>query len=159
MTGCGFRALHSQQDAHDVDLSTVKIAIIKNRTGQYLRNRLLDQINPYGEPKHPSYGLYVSLKEEKSQVGIRKNETAKREQITLIATVTVKDEATKVVLKEFVLDATSSFSIGSLSRTAAFSATVAEDKAAERAADMLATEIVNKTRASLHQALAAKSGS
>lgn len=153
LSGCGFQPLHGVNDGKDADLTQVKIAIIKDRAGQYLRNRLLDQFNPYGEPKNPSYGLYVNLSETQAQSGIRKNETAKRTQITLTAQVTLKDEMTKEVIHTFTLDATSAFSVGTLSRTAAFPATMAEEKAVERAADMLARDIYNLTRASLHEGM------
>ncbi|HPO71060.1 MAG TPA: hypothetical protein PKV53_12255, partial [Anaerohalosphaeraceae bacterium] len=46
--GCGFEPLHAPRGASSVptELATVQIANIADRSGQYLRNYLRDEINP-----------------------------------------------------------------------------------------------------------------
>lgn len=76
--GCGFQPLYAQggAQADGVDLSAVRIAGIENRLGQQLRNALVEQFSPQGEPAQPRYLLLVTLQQTESSLGYRKDSFA-----------------------------------------------------------------------------------
>lgn len=88
LTGCGFHPLHGKSSANKStadELSRIKIQIIADRSGQMVRNELLDLLTPMGEPAKPRYTLRVTLNESKQSLGILKDETASRSNFVLTA--------------------------------------------------------------------------
>lgn len=85
--GCGFEPLHAPRGASSVptELATVQIANIADRSGQYLRNYLRDEINPYGVPGNPRYRLDVKLAEQRADIGLRRDDIRTRTNLTLEA--------------------------------------------------------------------------
>jgi len=66
VAGCGFEPLYGRfggSSSITDELATVKIQIIADRSGQILRNRLLDGMSPRGQPERPAYVLVVVLNE------------------------------------------------------------------------------------------------
>lgn len=63
--GCGFKPMYGKTDAKTgavaEELASVRIAGIEDRLGQQLRNRLVLDLNPYGEPAEGRYTLEVQL--------------------------------------------------------------------------------------------------
>ena len=89
LSGCGFGPLYGKNNARIVpELSAIKITPIKDRSGQILRNYLLNDLTPRGEPQKPRYTLRVTLTESIQNLGIQKDETATR--ANLINTVDYK---------------------------------------------------------------------
>jgi LPS-assembly lipoprotein len=98
LAGCGFRPLYGDNSAvGSVDLSRVRIAAIQDqydptgnvvstaRAGQRLRNYLLDRVTPRGRTAAALYELSVTLRESKSTIGIRSDESATRGTLTMTA--------------------------------------------------------------------------
>ncbi len=70
LAGCGFQPLYGKVgDGAPVseDLAAVKIDFISNRSGQILRNHLLDGMTPKGEPRRSAWTLQVALNEPRPQ--------------------------------------------------------------------------------------------
>jgi len=70
LAGCGFQPLYGkvgQGPAVSEDLAAVKIDFIANRSGQILRNYLLDGMTPRGEPQRSAWTLQVLLNEPRPQ--------------------------------------------------------------------------------------------
>ena len=67
------------------ELSTIKVAPIKDRIGQQLRNLLLDRINPTGSPRKPKYNLTVQISESKQELAIKKTDISTRANLTFTA--------------------------------------------------------------------------
>ena len=88
LTGCGFNPIYGSAGPSNIstELSTVEVALIKDRIGQQLRNLLLDRINPGGSPKKPKYRLYVQLSESKQELAVKKSEISTRANLTFTAT-------------------------------------------------------------------------
>ncbi|MBC7905439.1 MAG: hypothetical protein H7Y60_01670 [Rhodospirillaceae bacterium] len=65
--GCGFRPLYARTDGADTsaaaDLATIRVLGIENRSGQQLRNNLVQRLTPLGEPSAPRYTLEVKVTE------------------------------------------------------------------------------------------------
>jgi len=87
---CGFRPLYNQSSASNARaLASVEIFKIENRSGQKLRNYLLERISPNQRAANPNYSLRVSLSESIGQLNIRKDGSATRAKLTVTAAFTL----------------------------------------------------------------------
>lgn len=70
LSGCGFRPLYGQPEVEtgpvSTDLATIRVLGIEDRSGQILRNALVQQLSPRGEPGRARYLLKVSLDQDLS---------------------------------------------------------------------------------------------
>lgn len=86
VTACGFQPLYGSK-TQDVSvqqkLAGIDIVPIKGRTGQYLRNELLDLTTPKGYPQKPTYRLDIGLAEVISGLAIQEDDTKTRFNLTL----------------------------------------------------------------------------
>ena len=100
--GCGFKPLYgtSGDDASSTSdrLASVRILPLPDRIGQKVHNLLRDRLNPQGQPLRPDFLLEVRLSEVLDELGIRKDETATRANLTVIADFVLRDARTNVEL-------------------------------------------------------------
>ena len=83
---CGFEPLHSSSGgAVPAVLSSVEIAPIPNRLGQVVRNYLLDNLTPLGEPVVAKYKFIVSLNVAKEPLAIARDDCVTRFNVSLQA--------------------------------------------------------------------------
>ncbi len=77
--GCGFQPLMARPDSPAVqgNLAQIRVDMIPDRSGQILRNYLLDDIVPKGV-RNPRYRLQVDLTEPRREVAIQRDNTASR---------------------------------------------------------------------------------
>lgn len=95
LSACGFRPLYgSGPRAAQRNLVSVAIDTIPDRSGQQLRNLLMQSMNPKGFPARPAYTLGVSLRESSARLGLQKDETATRASLTVVAQFTLADADT-----------------------------------------------------------------
>ena len=86
VAGCGFRPLYSERATGvNAQLAAVQIGVIDHRVGQILYNDLRDRFNPYGVPPDPLYRLDILVSEAKQSLGIRKDESATRANLAMVA--------------------------------------------------------------------------
>ena len=91
ISGCGFEPLHGQRSgASSAALSAIDVQLIPDRTGQMLRNELLQQMQPRGQTP-ARYSLAVTLTESLANLGIRKDKVATRANLTLSASFTISE--------------------------------------------------------------------
>lgn len=89
ISGCGFEPIHGQRSgASSAALAAIDIQLIADRSGQMLRNELLQQMQPRG-PARARYSLAVTMQESLANLGIRKDEVATRANLTLSARFTI----------------------------------------------------------------------
>lgn len=142
---CGFRPLYSER--HNVgvtaELAATRIDLIADRTGQKLHNFLLDRFNPKGLAARPRYGLKVTVQTRRRELGIRKDETATRANLTLTARYTLRDWRTNRSLYQGTSSSANSYNI----LEADFATLAALNDATTRAARELSEKI--KTRLSI----------
>lgn len=142
---CGFRPLYSER--HNVgvtaELAATRIDLIADRTGQKLHNFLLDRFNPKGLAARPRYGLKVTVQTRRRELGIRKDETATRANLTLTARYTLRDWRTNRSLYQGTSSSTNSYNI----LESDFATLTALNDATTRAARELSEKI--KTRLSI----------
>jgi LPS-assembly lipoprotein len=106
VAGCGFTPMYADKTdtagapgALAVARSTIFIANIPDRNGQYLRNQLIDRLYLDGRPADPAYTLTVTnLQQTTTNLGIRRDATATRAMYELDASMTLKDNASGKIL-------------------------------------------------------------
>jgi len=113
---CGFRPLYGQPAGPVAEsvagaLASVDVAPIAEREGQIMRALLLRRLNPGGRPADPDYRLSVRLSESIDDLGIRRDDTATRANLTLRAAVELRALETDEVVLVRTLDAVTSYNI------------------------------------------------
>ena len=109
--GCGFRPLYAERDGAQAGLAAIGVAPIEHRTGQRLRNLLLERLNPAGAPARPRYALGIRLAERKQNLAIRKDATATRANLVLTATYRLERRADGETLLRGAARSTNSYNI------------------------------------------------
>jgi LPS-assembly lipoprotein len=87
--GCGFRPLYGQRPDGSTTtdrLSVIAITNIRDRRGQQLRNLLIDRFYADGRPAQALYRLDVVLDSYEAKIGVQKDASAVRSQLTIAAT-------------------------------------------------------------------------
>ena len=114
LAGCGFRPLYGTAGENRqvaAQLAQIRIQTIPDRTGQKLRNFLLDRLNPNGQPAQPLYYLQVTINVSRTDLGIERDETATRALLVLTANYQLINRTRKVVLVKGSTQSTNSFNI------------------------------------------------
>lgn len=140
--GCGFRPLYGKRgdgSSAASDMARVRIGNIPDRSGQELRNALLDRVTPLGEPAAPAYLLNVALVESVAGSGYRKDSTASLGRMVVRANFTLTDLAGRS-LWSGTADSTTSFNF----LGPRYGSVAMERDAEERALQDLADDIRNQ---------------
>ena len=98
---CGFEPLYGRFGDSSIadDLARIKIQVIGGRSGQLLRNHLLDGLTPKGELARPAYTLRVELLEPRPQdLGIARDDSIVRYSYSSVVRFMLNDPAGRLVL-------------------------------------------------------------
>ena len=118
----------------------IAAAIVPDRIGQILVSSLREQLNPTGQPVPARYVLSVTMSVDRSDLGIRRDNTSTRGELSINATLSLHEaDGDKIVYSDAVRTVTS-FNLPD----DAYAATVAEDTARTEAADELGREIAER---------------
>lgn len=145
--GCGFQPLHGQGGGNEevsAELASVRVDPLRDRVGQQMHNFLRDRLNPHGQPVSPSYRLQIQLVESRTELGIRRDETATRANLRMEADFALLDFGSGAPLFTGRSSSTTSYDI----LRNPFASTVSEDDARERALREVADDI--ETRLALY---------
>jgi LPS-assembly lipoprotein len=140
LAGCGFQPLYGRQTQNaevQQKLAATYIAPISGRTGQMVRNELLDLMTPKGVPARSIYRLSVELKEESQSLAIDPDNTTNRKNLTLKGTFALLASDGKTIIYQSSAQSTSSFNLV----TSDFANLSAEKNARTRSALVLAEKI------------------
>jgi LPS-assembly lipoprotein len=142
LAGCGFEPIYGAKGKAETvaEFSAVKIEPILERTGQLLRNQLLDSLNPTGEPARVNYRLLVEVTEVKQQLAIRKSELATRSNLNLTARYRLFD----VTRNAYVMSRSSTVTASYNLLTNEFATLAAEADARERGVRDLSEDITRQ---------------
>ncbi len=93
VAACGFEPLYGRKDNGSVvdDLAAVRIDLIPDRSGQILRNYLLDDLNPRGQAANAAYTLSIRITEPRQEVGLQRNDTVTRYAYGVSASFSLRD--------------------------------------------------------------------
>jgi LPS-assembly lipoprotein len=145
LSACGFEPLYGPQFVKQPEvcqeLAQIKVTRIANREGQMLRNHLIDILSPCGQPTFPSAILNVRLGIKKENVAVRKDGTAMRYKITLVAYISLTDPETKQILYTDKATVINAYFIGDNSAFEAYSTIISERDAVRKGLKLLADEI------------------
>jgi LPS-assembly lipoprotein len=139
LTACGFSPIYATNNASAKHgLNNVEIAIIPDRSGQFLRNALIDRFYHNGYPVSPNYKLVVeSITEKIFDFDITVEAEATRQQIKLTTQMMLVDiETEEAVLTRSLVAVTSNNILES-----EFSTIITEQSARDAALSDLARQI------------------
>lgn len=93
LSACGFEPLHRAQPGQPAGAKLAGITIdpVSDRSGQLLRNYLLDRITPKGEPGAPLYVLHILLQEPRQTLALRRDDVISRVGYSATAFFTLTD--------------------------------------------------------------------
>lgn len=149
LAACGFQPLYGETAPGSAEmLSRVEIGYMPDRTGQKLRNLLVDRLAPRGPVGDPLYVLDVTITESIADLAVRVDESATRANLTMLAAYTLTragaEAETLPVLRSSVR------SVSSYNRLQSRYATLAaEEDARNRALRQIADEIRLRIAAAL----------
>ena len=137
--GCGFRPLYGTAAGGPVheSFASVRIAVIPDRSGQIMRNFLIQRLNPAGRPVDPAYELRVALAEREQRLAITQEDVAERNNLLVTASYSLRNVGTNEVVFSNSNTTMTSFTI-LLDEVATLSA---EQDARERALRSLSDQI------------------
>jgi LPS-assembly lipoprotein len=137
LSACGFSPVYGTKSPSQA-LNQVKISAIPDRSGQVVRNHLIDQFYQDGYPTDPRYALSVSqIIENIVEIGIDKDDEASRSQLRLSATMRLVETETNKMVLERTVRATSGYNI----LAGQFTTFVTEQDARQQALKAIAEDI------------------
>ncbi|WP_373088238.1 LPS assembly lipoprotein LptE [Sneathiella sp.] len=139
-TACGFQPLYgsaTQNAEVKQELADIYIPPIKGRTGQILRNQLLDVITPKGFPEAPKYRLLITFEVQKIGLAIQENDTKTRFNLTMNTRFRLTDPTEKAVVYAGSTQTVSAYNVVQ----SEFANLAAENNAEKRAAIVAAEQI------------------
>lgn len=144
---CGYSPVYGPRSTSQVaaGLGGVRVGQIKDRTGQILRNNLLDRLNPKGQPASPEYHLSVVISESIRNLGVQRDETTTRSDLT----VSARFQLVQLGIKEPVMQGVSTSTNGFNRVNTHYATVVAARDARKRAASEIADDITNRLAAYL----------
>jgi LPS-assembly lipoprotein len=145
LAGCGFQPLYGRPGGAGPDsasvadeMAAIKIEFIDNRSGQILRNFLLDGMTPRGEPARPTYRLQIALAEPRPQdLGIARDDSVVRFSYNVRALFRLLDARSGRVVYEDSASSSSSYEV----TNSQYATVASRDNARERVLEDLALEI------------------
>jgi len=140
LSACGFTPVYGTKTVSS-DIAAVDIAVIPNRSGQIVRNHLIDHFYPSGYPANPAYRLSVSpIEETIVEIGIDKDDEASRAQLRQHAVMRLTDLTTNQAVLTRTVRATSGYNI----LAGQFTTFVTENDAREQALNALSDNIITQ---------------
>lgn len=139
LVGCGFRPLYKEtgNSATVKEFSQISIAQPEDRPSQQLRNFLLDNLTPYGQPDRPLYRLEYRLTESVGSVFVTRTEEITRNNLQLSVYVYLRDYQSSTVLTSLSTSSQASYNV----TQADYANLVSEKNARERALRDIAEQI------------------
>ena len=100
LASCGFKPLYGKHatSVNNKALSEVRIKPIRDREGQLLYTHLTKGLHPRGKARKSLWELAITLDRKTERIGIRKDETATRVNLTLEAKFQLKNLQTRRVM-------------------------------------------------------------
>lgn len=144
---CGFEPLYGRGGARvsGADLDAVQLPFLADREGQLLRNFLQESFNPDGRRGPTVYNLEIRLTRNNENLGVRRDGTATRINLTLTAEMSLKGAADNKELFKGRALTTVSYNV----LDERFATVAAEQDAVRRAARALALNITTRISAYL----------
>ncbi len=100
ISNCGYEPIYQKNLETSQDLLSVSVKNIKDRSGQILRNSLINKLNPEGKREIKKYNLIIELSESKTELGVRKDMSATRTDLEISIKYILRDiENSNIILQ------------------------------------------------------------
>jgi len=110
-TSCGYEPIYSKNVSSNKELLSISVKNIKDRSGQILRNSLLNQLNPEKERVIIKYKLTVEISESRSNLAYRRDMSATRADLIVTANYLLTEIKGGEIILENETKSTSSFDV------------------------------------------------
>jgi LPS-assembly lipoprotein len=97
LAACGFQPLMGKQQSPEVqqEMGQIRVNMIADRSGQILRNYLLDDLTPQGIQGRERYTLLITLNEPRREVALSRDNTASVVSYVATANFTLVDHTAR----------------------------------------------------------------
>jgi LPS-assembly lipoprotein len=156
VTACGFQPMYGDYSAGKVtrqNLQQVKIAGVNSnentsansvrigeRLSQQFSNKLIDRMYKDGYPKNPTFDVVVTLTSAEREIGIQKDATATRAELSMNADILLRDYKTQQELYRTKARTRVAYNI----LDGQYGTLIAKENAYDRAQDQLASDVVSR---------------
>ena len=137
ISNCGYEPIYSKNQNTNVEISKIYVKNIKDRSGQILRNSLLNKINPERERVIYKYRLIVEMSESKSSLAYRKDMSATRTDLEITANYFLSDIKNENILIKEEIKSTTSFDVVE----SVYATLIAEKDAREKSLQVISEDI------------------
>ena len=137
LSSCGYQPIYSKDKKTGEELLSISIINIKDRTGQILRNSLLNKINPERKRVFLKYRLYVEIFESKTELGLRRDMSATRTDLSVNAKYKLRNIKDGRIVYESESNSISSFDVVE----SVYATLIAEKDAKEKSLKVLSDDI------------------
>ena len=110
-TSCGYEPIYSKNISSNKELLSISVKNIKDRSGQILRNSLLNQLNPEKERVIIKYKLTVEISESRSNLAYRRDMSATRVDLSVTANYLLTEIKSGEIILEQETKSISSFDV------------------------------------------------
>jgi LPS-assembly lipoprotein len=110
-TSCGYEPIYSKNVSSNKELLSISVKNIKDRSGQILRNSLLNQLNPEKERVIIKYKLTVEISESRANLAYRRDMSATRADLTITANYLLTEIKSGEIIFEQETKSISSFDV------------------------------------------------
>jgi LPS-assembly lipoprotein len=144
LAACGFEPMHrtTERGAAADSFAVIRIDPIADRSGQVLRNHLLDRLTPFGAPARPDYVLRVRLQEPRQTLALRRDDVISRVGYSATAIFELADATGRRVF-----DGTSSYSTDYEVTNSEFATLISAQNARDRVLELVGDDIRNQLAA------------
>jgi LPS-assembly lipoprotein len=142
LAGCGFQPLLGRAgDSSDAieQLSAIRIEPIPDRSGQVLRNALLDRLTPQGQTQVSRYVLRIRLQEPRQTILLRRDDIISRSSYSAQASYELRDAQ-----GQRLFSGSSSFTTDYEIATSEFATRTSLENARDRVMELVANDIRNQ---------------
>ncbi len=138
LAACGFEPLHATRPDSDMsaELASIRIAPIADRSGQILRNYLLDRLTPRGQSQASRYTLSIRLVEPRQTLALRRDDVISRAGYSATASFELVDASGRRVSSGF-----SSFSTDYEITSSEYATLVSQQSARDRVLELVGDDI------------------
>ena len=136
-TSCGYEPIYSKNVGLNKELLSISVKNIKDRSGQILRNSLLNQLNPEKERVIIKYKLTVEISESRSDLAYRKDMSATRADLRVTADYLLTEIKSGEIILEQETKSISSFDVVE----SVYATLIAEKNAREKNLQVISDDI------------------
>lgn len=138
VSSCGFEPIHASRPGREVsgELAAIRIVPIPDRSGQVLRNYLLDRLTPLGQSQASRYTLAIRLSEPRQTLALRRDDVISRTGYSATVSYELADGSGKRILSGL-----SNFSTDYEITSSEYATLISQQNARDRVLELVSDDI------------------